>query len=220
MALIIHRVLFDRLGAHPEWRRFEESFSVLTGFPVRLVESARGRRGGRLTARIELHGVLVGVLLIEGMEAETDRGKACRHLLGMAADRFAAILAAGQAHEHAHLPAVVRKTCAWIRAHALNDEVRLAEAAGACGLSAGHLSRLFHRSTGLTFQEYVRRFRLEKACELLVSSDHSVTRIAFDSGFQSISQFHRSFRAVYGERPMEYRRRQESVARRFTKRSA
>jgi AraC-like DNA-binding protein len=207
MSLIIHRVLFDKLRAHPEWRRFEDAFGTLAGRPVLLLEGVRVKRGACLVVRIDLHGVLVGVLVIEGLDPGTARGQACRHLLAMAAERFAGILAAGHPHDQGHLPAVVRRTCAWIRSHALTEQVRLAEAAQACGLSAGHLSRLFHHSTGLTFQEYVRRFRLEKACELLVSTDHSVTRIAFDAGFHSISQFHRSFKAVYGERPLEYRRK-------------
>ena len=84
----------------------------------------------------------------------------------------------------------------------------MSEAAAANGISPSHLSRLFHQSTGLNYQEYVRRFRLEQACKLLTTTNQSVTAIAFESGFQSISQFHRSFKAVYGEPPLKYRKNQ------------
>jgi AraC family cel operon transcriptional repressor len=63
----------------------------------------------------------------------------------------------------------------------------------------------------MTYQEYVTRVRLEHACKLLASTRRPVTDIAFDSGFQSVSQFHRSFRAIYGEKPLEYRRKRTSA---------
>ena len=206
MALIIHKVLYDKLARHPEWLRFKETFLTLTGYELFLVEGYPRGAGKRLSAKIDVRGVLVGLLVAEGNQGEGKREQACRHLLEMAAERFASVLSSSNVHDHEHLPAVVLKTCRWIRSRALAHEVRLAEAAVASGLSVSHLSRLFHQSTGLTFQEYVRRYRLERACELLLGTNQSITSIAFESGFQSISQCHRSFRAVYGERPLEYRR--------------
>jgi AraC-like DNA-binding protein len=206
MALIIQKVLFEKLQHHPEWVEFEETFRTLSGYRVRLAEEQPGDGQGQLSAQIDVRGVLVGVLVAEGPKCVRGREKACRHLLTMAAERFASILALSNLHDHERLPGVVLKTCQWIRAHALEQEIRLCEAAAVCGLSAGHLSRLFHRSTGLTFQEYVRRFRLERACELLRTTRQPVTTIAFEAGFQSISQFHRSFKAVYGQAPLEYRK--------------
>jgi AraC-like DNA-binding protein len=207
MSLIIHKVLFEKLSSHPEWGKFRDTYRVLSGHDVALLEQLPRGRGKPLSARIDVRGILVGVLVADekGIEAR-DHEKACQHLLSMAAERFASILSESHVHDHERLPAVVLKTCKWIRSQAFEHEVRLTEAAEACGLSESHLSRLFHRSTGMTFQEYVRRCRLEEACKLLTTTDRSITRVAFESGFQSISQFHRSFRAVYKERPLEYRK--------------
>ena len=208
MSLIIHKVLFEKLSAHPEWTRFQKTFRILNGIPVRLVESQPGDAGRASTAMIDVRGVLVGVLVAEPAGDDAARVEACRHLLSMAAERFASILAASNVHDHERLPAVVRRTTRWIRSRALNQDVPMSEAAAASGVSPSHLSRLFHQSTGLTYQEYVRRFRLEQACKLLATTDRPVTAIAFESGFQSISQFHRSFKAVYGEAPLKYRKHQ------------
>ena len=205
MAMIIHKVLYERLQRHPAWREFQEAFACLTGSTVRLLEEKEADSGEGLTVRVELHEVYVGTLFVTGHAPDPARAKAWHYLLEMAAERFAALLAARSTHDREPIPRAILKTCRWIRARALIQEVPLGEAAGSCRLSPSHLSRLFHKSTGMTYQEYVTRFRLEHACKLLTTTNRPVTEIAFDSGFQSISQFHRSFKANYGERPLEYR---------------
>jgi AraC-like DNA-binding protein len=207
MSLIIHRVLFEKLANHPEWHEFQTTYQVLSGRSVTLREEVPSSGDKPLSASIDVRGVLVGVLVAKRETGDRVREKACQHLLSMAAERFASILSESNVHDHERLPTVVLKTCRWIRSRALEHDVRLTEAAEVCDLSESHLSRLFHQSTGMTFQEYVRRFRLERACELLATTDQSITRVAFESGFQSISQFHRSFKAVYKARPHEYRKK-------------
>ncbi len=107
------------------------------------------------------------------------------------------------------MPPSVTKACGYIRAHALVDDINLAGVARHCCLSEGHLSRLFHHATGLTFREYLTQVRIERAKSLLVHPGKSVTEIAYESGFQSLSQFHRVFRKVYGASPGEMRSKRE-----------
>jgi AraC-like DNA-binding protein len=207
MGLIIHKVLYEKLQRHPAWRDFEEAFHTLTGSEVRLVEERHMDCGGELAVRVELHGVYVGTLAVTGAAPQPGQENAWRYLLEVAAERFAALLAASNIHDREPIPRAILRTCRWIRTRALAQEVPLSEAAAHCRLSPSHLSRLFHKSTGMTYQAYVTRFRLENACKLLLNSRRPVTEVAFDSGFQSISQFHRSFKAIYGERPLEFRRK-------------
>ena len=137
--------------------------------------------------------------------AAPEKLRAVRRMLVLAAENFAHLLAEqGDRHDE-QLPAAVARACRYIRAHALSGKVRLSETATACQVSAEHLSRIFHQSTGLSYNEYVTRFRLEHATELLRQTDRSVTDIAHETGFQSISQFHRSFRAAYQTSPLAYR---------------
>lgn len=207
MSSIIQRVLFERLSRHQAWQRFCVTYRSLTGEALAL-KAPEAAGAGPCRAVIDVRGVQVGVLECEATALRRDAAAlAARvHLLEIAAESFSALLSESHVHDHEQLPAVVLKTCRWIRRHALNDSVRLNGAARACGVSPSHLSRLFHRSTGLTFQDYVTRYRLEHACERLRASEQPVTDIAFESGFQSISQFHRAFKAVYGVAPRQYRR--------------
>lgn len=206
MSQIIRTVLFERLKAHEEWKGFARTFRELTGHEVELVEQGGARlREPSIEVRVDMHRTWIGSLCVRDTGSAEWR-RACQHLLSLAAERFTSLLSERHVHDHEAMPGAVRETCRWIRDRALDTEVRLGEAAEACGLSASHLSRVFHQSTGMTFQSYVTRFRLEHACGLLRTTKRTVTEIAYDSGFQSISQFHRSFRAVYGQRPLTYRR--------------
>jgi transcriptional regulator GlxA family with amidase domain len=83
--------------------------------------------------------------------------------------------------------------------------VAVPEIARRVGASEGHLSRTFHRATGLRLVEYVARFRAERAKEQLCESDQPVIDIAFACGFRSLSQFNRVFRAQFGLKPREVR---------------
>lgn len=103
------------------------------------------------------------------------------------------------------MPPSVIKACGYIRARALVDDINLAEVAHHCCVSEGHLSRLFHHATGLTFREYLTQIRIEHAKSLLIQSGKNVTEIAYESGFQSLSQFHRVFCKVYGATPGKMR---------------
>ncbi len=105
------------------------------------------------------------------------------------------------------MPPSVIKACGYIRSRALVDDINLAEVARHCCVSEGHLSRIFHHATGLTFREYLNQVRVERAKSLLLNSGKSVTEIAYESGFQSLSQFHRVFRKVYSSSPGEMRSR-------------
>lgn len=87
----------------------------------------------------------------------------------------------------------------------LVDRVELAEAAAACGMSPWHFSRTFKAATGSTFTEYRNRVRVDRAKELLRSTGLPVTRVAGDSGFDSVNYFNRIFRRLVGVAPRAYR---------------
>lgn len=101
-------------------------------------------------------------------------------------------------------PEAVRKARNYIHGH-LTSPLTLDEIAGHVGMSPCHFCKVFKRATGLTFTDYVNRARVENAKQLLLKPQRRVTEVAYDVGFQSLSQFNRCFRRVTAESPTEYR---------------
>jgi len=84
--------------------------------------------------------------------------------------------------------------------------IRLAEAAAAAHLSVPAFSRFFRRRTGRTLVAYLNELRTGLACRELIETDRSISDIAFDSGFNNLSNFNRKFLELKGMNPREFRR--------------
>ncbi len=87
----------------------------------------------------------------------------------------------------------------------LAEPLSLDQVSAKVGVSPFYFCKLFKRETGQTFSEYVNRQRVEWAKQKLQKPDTSVTEIAYDVGYQSLSQFNRSFRRFVGNSPSGYR---------------
>jgi transcriptional regulator GlxA family with amidase domain len=109
------------------------------------------------------------------------------------------------------MPPLVEQACKLVRAEHTRP-LSLPEFATRLGVSAGHLSRVFHHNTGLRFVEYVARVRAERAKALLTDTDKPVTDVAFACGFQSLSQFNRTMRAHFGCQPRALRQKPARAA--------
>lgn len=72
-------------------------------------------------------------------------------------------------------------------------------------LSASHFQRLFKKSTGLSFTQYLQNMRIQKCCELLKSTDIPIYQIANQVGYQDMKFFHALFRKKTGVTPRQYR---------------
>ena len=96
----------------------------------------------------------------------------------------------------------------YIDANYMSD-LSLDAVAAAAGFSKFHFSRLFKQYTGFTFCDYIRHRKIKIAEELLNQSDLSVTEIAMQSGFVSLSTFNRVFRQLKNCSPTEYREKNQ-----------
>lgn len=85
------------------------------------------------------------------------------------------------------------------------EDVSLIDVATRFHLDPSYLSKLFKSVTDENFIEYVTRKRMEKACELLRSSDRKINEIAELTGYENQRYFSQVFRKFTGRTPSEYR---------------
>src|ERR1700733_344561 len=69
------------------------------------------------------------------------------------------------------------------------DKLRQAAVAASCGMSICSFSRAFKAEFGLTFRDYLMRFRISRACRLLRQGSHSATNAGLAVGFEDASHF-------------------------------
>lgn len=86
------------------------------------------------------------------------------------------------------------------------DAVTLADAALIAHMSPAYFSKKFKESTGFGFKEYLIHIRLQKAAQLLRTTDASITEIAGLCGFTDGNYFGDVFRKNYGCSPRSYRK--------------
>jgi AraC-like DNA-binding protein/ligand-binding sensor protein len=85
------------------------------------------------------------------------------------------------------------------------EDISLGQVARAVNTSTFHFCKMFKKSTGLHFTEYVSRVRVEKAKNLLLNLNLRISEIAYQVGFQSLTHFNRVFKRIMGQSPTEYR---------------
>jgi AraC family transcriptional regulator len=102
-------------------------------------------------------------------------------------------------------PSCVRRVCDAMSAD-LSVEVSLAHLAQMVGLSYHHFCHAFKASTGLPPHQWLIEARVKRACELLRSTNCSITDIAAAVGYDDPTQLARVFRTRRGTTPVLYRR--------------
>jgi transcriptional regulator GlxA family with amidase domain len=101
---------------------------------------------------------------------------------------------------------LVKRTVRYLQQNSASPLSRR-EIADAIGVSENHLSRIFRRELGITPWDYLNRYRINRAKELLAHSDHSITAVAFEVGFSDPAYFSRVFRKQVGVSPSAFRKR-------------
>lgn len=86
------------------------------------------------------------------------------------------------------------------------NHVSMNHVAKKSGLSLRSLNRLVLEQTGFSPRQILIQYRISKAQELFLSGKHSVTHIAAEVGYHSLSQFIAAFRNITGQLPSEFAR--------------
>jgi transcriptional regulator GlxA family with amidase domain len=86
-----------------------------------------------------------------------------------------------------------------------NDEITLDILAKKFDISVRSLNRRFKHATGKSPMQYLQQIRMENACELLKTSNLSISEVAYDVGYPDNSYFSSQFRKAMSVTPKEYR---------------
>lgn len=99
-----------------------------------------------------------------------------------------------------HLLSYVRHNCA--------NRLLIHEIASRCGYTPEHFSRMFKKYTGKTPISYIIECRIDKARELLLTTDRAIEEIVFECGFSNRTEFFKKFHEYVGVTPLQFRKNQ------------
>jgi len=103
-------------------------------------------------------------------------------------------------------PPLIRKARTFIAEHQ-NERLCLGDVARAANMSSYYFCKVFKKTTGVGLTEYIARARIESVKQMLLNAQTHVSDAGYAAGFQSLSQFNRTFHRVAGEPPSAYRNR-------------
>ncbi len=100
--------------------------------------------------------------------------------------------------------AAVNTTIKYIEAN-YKEKLSISAVLEEVSYSKSHLMRVFKSKTGLSFVDYVNRYRVEKSCLDLLYSNKSISNIAVDNGFNNVQYYSKVFRTLMNTTPKKYR---------------
>jgi AraC-like DNA-binding protein len=110
------------------------------------------------------------------------------------------------------MPPKVLEMTRFIAEHG-HEAITVADVARAAMLHPNYAMTRFRALLGMTVAHYILRHRMMAAQTLLLSTRKDLATIAFETGFGSVSQFHRSFRSYFACTPASFRRHMRPVQR-------
>ncbi len=106
-----------------------------------------------------------------------------------------------------------KKTPGWVKElkeiiqDQIDTNISLTEISKSLDINPSYLSREFSKHfNNLSFGEYIRKLRIEKAIELIKTNNFSLTEVAYLTGFSDQSHFTRIFRQHTGKSPSFYKK--------------
>jgi len=106
--------------------------------------------------------------------------------------------------QYIHEDAFMRKIRQIALNHLQNESFGINELCSEMAMSRTQLYRKFKSLSHNTISDYLRTIRLHKAKEMLLQNDHSVSEVAYLTGFKNISHFSRVFKTEFDTKPSKY----------------
>ena len=87
-----------------------------------------------------------------------------------------------------------------------SESLKVTELARYFGYNDKYLSSLFHEGTGMTLKQFILKSKMDSAMAELTDTNHTVSQIAYNVGFQDAHNFSTAFRKLTGMTPGQYRK--------------
>lgn len=92
--------------------------------------------------------------------------------------------------------------------HNFQNDISVEQIADICGLNRSYFGKIFKEAVGVTPQEFLLKYRMTKAAELLKLTQLSIGEISSAVGYENQLHFSRAFKSVYGASPKNWRAEQ------------
>jgi AraC-like DNA-binding protein len=87
------------------------------------------------------------------------------------------------------------------------EKITLEEVAAIANMTTTSFSRYFKIHANKTFSDFLTEIRIGYSCKLLIEKKMSISQVCYESGFNTLSNFNRQFKAVTHYNPLEYRKK-------------
>lgn len=91
------------------------------------------------------------------------------------------------------------------------QKIQISDLASHCYMSTTHFRTVFYKAIQQSPLKYLTSLRLQKACELLYSTEATILDIAMGVGFQSVSNFNRLFKDAFQTTPTNWRNNRRAI---------
>lgn len=99
----------------------------------------------------------------------------------------------------------MQRVCSYVMER-FTDPIRLDEVASVASMTPTAFCRYFKERTNKSLTQFVAELRIGYACKLLVEKDLTISQLAQECGYPTLSNFNRQFKAISGLTPSEYKR--------------
>lgn len=86
-----------------------------------------------------------------------------------------------------------------------DQDIKLEDLASLSNMTTNSFCRFFKENTGNTAFKFLREFRINKACQLLINTDQKISQICYSTGFNSVSTFNRIFKVIKSVSASDFR---------------
>jgi AraC-like DNA-binding protein len=104
--------------------------------------------------------------------------------------------------ENERINAIYEFTLANFKRHIPTEEI-----AAIANISPNSFCRYFKSRTRKTYSQFINEIKVGHICKLLVEDKISIKQICFESGFQNFASFHKYFKQVTGNTPLQYQKK-------------